>query len=528
MEGTREQETVRPALQRALGGRYVLERRLGRGGMGLVYLAREPRLARRVAIKVLPPDRALQPAARERFLREARTAAGLSHPNIVPIFAVDEAATLVFFVMAYVEGETLGQRIRTRGPLPPAEVARVLKQVARALAYAHDHGVVHRDVKPDNILLENPTGRVLVTDFGIARVGAGGGTTGPREVVGTAEFMSPEQASGGVVDRRSDLYSLGVVAYYALSGRLPFEERDAYVLMARHATDPPPPLASVAPAVPRQLARIVDRCLAKEPSARFAGGSELVEAIDHAARLQAAPPIAVRAFLVESRHLSGPSLVYATLAGLAVPLLAASFSSGETLATKLLAAGGVAWVLLFPLGYMVRRVRRLFAAGYEREDLVEALEAALERRREELAFLYGEGPSGFERTLRRLSYAALGAAAAAVGLHLLEPAPLPDASLFAAFGVSALAALLAAIVARARTEHRTDPKAERRLRFWRGPLGRWLCRVAGLRLHRDPAAAQQPVPTSALPPEGERSAMAAPAVTAPYRPSRPSVAPPPP
>src|SRR3989442_463995 len=166
MEGTREQETVRPALQRALGGRYVLERRLGRGGMGLVYLAREPRLARRVAIKVLPPDRALQPAARERFLREARTAAGLSHPNIVPIFAVDEAATLVFFVMAYVEGETLGQRIRTRGPLPPAEVARVLKQVARALAYAHDHGVVHRDVKPDNILLENPTGRGL---------GAGGG-----------------------------------------------------------------------------------------------------------------------------------------------------------------------------------------------------------------------------------------------------------------------------------------------------------------------------------------------------------------
>src|SRR5207244_4248142 len=163
-------------------------------------------------------------------------------------------------------------------------------------------------------------------------------------------------------------------------------------------------------------------------------------------------------------------------------------------------------VLLFPLGYMVRRVRRLFAAGYEREDLVEALEAALERRREELAFLYGEGPSGFERTLRRLSYAALGAAAAAVGLHLLEPAPLPDASLFAAFGVSALAALLAAIVARARTEHRTDPKAERRLRFWRGPLGRWLCRVAGLRLHRDPAAAQQPVPTSALRPAEEARA----------------------
>src|SRR2546426_966667 len=223
MEGTRGQETVRPALQRALGGRYVLERRLGRGGMGLVYLAREPRLARRVAIKVLPPDRALQPAARERFLREARTAAGLSHPNIVPIFAVDEAATLVFFVMAYVEGETLGQRIRTRGPLPPAEVARVLKQVARALAYAHDHGVVHRDVKPDNILLENPTGRVLVTDFGIARVGAGGGTTGPRGGGGAAEVMRPEQASGGVGGPARGPFFPRVGAHFAPSGRLPFQ-----------------------------------------------------------------------------------------------------------------------------------------------------------------------------------------------------------------------------------------------------------------------------------------------------------------
>src|SRR5207245_8877188 len=122
MEGTREQETVRPALQRALGGRYVLERRLGRRGVGDIYLAREPRLARRVAIKVLPPDRAMQPAARERFLREARTAAGLSHPNIVPIFAVDEVDDFVFFVMAYVDGQSLAPRIRTRGPLPRAAV----------------------------------------------------------------------------------------------------------------------------------------------------------------------------------------------------------------------------------------------------------------------------------------------------------------------------------------------------------------------------------------------------------------------
>src|SRR3989449_10956077 len=199
-------------------------------------------------------------------------------------------------------------------------------------------------------------------------------------------------------------------------------------------------------------------------------------------------------------HLSGPALVYATLAGLAVPLLTRSFWSGETLATKLLAAGGVVWVLLFPLGYMVRRLHRLFAAGYEREDLVEVLEAAVARRREELAFLYGEGPSGFERTMRCLSYAALVAAAAVVGLSLLEPALLPDPSLFAAFGVPALAALLATIVAGARTEHRTDPKAERRLRFWRGPLGRGLCRVAALGLRVPPVTAPYRLADGVAPP----------------------------
>src|SRR2546426_3259697 len=138
--------------------------------------------------------------------------------------------------MAYVDGESLGQRIRTRGPLPPAEVARVLKQVARALAYAHDHGVVHRDVKPDNILLENPTGRVLVTDFGIARVGAGGGTTGPRGGGGAAEVMRPEQARGGVGGRRSGLFFLRVGAHYALSGRPPFGGRGADGRIARAPT----------------------------------------------------------------------------------------------------------------------------------------------------------------------------------------------------------------------------------------------------------------------------------------------------
>src|SRR5438128_3865360 len=228
--------------------------------------------------------------------------------------------------MAYVDGDTLGRRVRQRGPVPYDTAARLLEEVARALAYAHDRGVVHRDVKPDNILLDLATGRALVSDFGIARVGADT-ITGPQRVVGTAEFMSPEQVLGERVDPRSDLYSLGVVGFFALSGELPFVGPDDLTVLARHVSDPPPPLASVAPGVPPRLAATIDRCLAKDPDARFPNGGALADALAVALDRRAA--VAVRAFVTEARHLSTSTLLSAAAPAAALPLLALRLLGGQ-------------------------------------------------------------------------------------------------------------------------------------------------------------------------------------------------------
>ena len=339
-------------------GRYEVERPLGRGGMGLVYLARDLRLARPVAIKLLPPERAASPVHRERFLREARIAARLSHPHIVPIFSVGEVGDLVFFVMAYVPGYTLGHRVRTQGPLPAEETIRIVREVSLALAHAHDQGVIHRDVKPDNILIDRSTGSSFVTDFGIARFGAGP-ISGSRTVLGTPEFMSPEQARGLALDARSDLYSLGVVGFYAASGRLPFDAADPFVVMSRHVTDPAPPLASVAPNLPRHVADLVDRCLLKDPAQRPPGGAHVA---DQLALTPAVTPPAtqIRKLLTLGRRWAVLVPLYvAAIAAVGLPVL---------LARHLNLQGGVliivlsaTWVaLLPPLLVAVTLVRRLF------------------------------------------------------------------------------------------------------------------------------------------------------------------------
>ena len=241
---------MRDLLQSVLHDRYLIERELGKGGMGAVYLAQDLSLQRSVAIKVLPPELAVRPDLRERFLRETRLAAGFSHPNIVPVHAVEEHPELLCFVMGFVEGETLGQRIRRAGPLTAAEAIRLLQEVAWALSYAHGRGVVHRDIKPDNILIERATGRALVTDFGIAHTAAVASDTALTrigEVVGTPQFMSPEQASGDKLDGRSDLYSLGVVAFFAVTGRLPFDADSVTAVMAMQLTQQPPKVGASRP-----------------------------------------------------------------------------------------------------------------------------------------------------------------------------------------------------------------------------------------------------------------------------------------
>jgi predicted Ser/Thr protein kinase len=284
-------------LQAALAGRFSLEREIGRGGMGVVFLARDVALERLVAVKLLPAELAGQPDARERFLREARTAAGLSHPNIVPIHLVEETAGLVYFVMAFVDGESLGERVRRQGPLPVAEVTRIIREVAWALGYAHGRGVIHRDVKPDNILLEKGSGRAMVTDFGIARVVARGTVSQPGEMLGTIQYMAPEQADpGAVLDGRTDLYALGATAFFALTGRLPFEAPTAVALLAMHLAEPAPPVASARAGLPARLAEAVDRCLAKAPAARFASAEDLADSLGELATAKPVPPavIAVR------------------------------------------------------------------------------------------------------------------------------------------------------------------------------------------------------------------------------------------
>jgi serine/threonine-protein kinase len=271
-------------LGEALGDAYTIEGEVGRGGMGVVYRARDERLQRRVAIKVLPPELAFQKDIRERFTREAQTAAKLSHPHIVPIHTVGEGQGLVYFVMGYVDGESVAARIRRRGKLPVDEALRIMSEAADALSAAHALSIIHRDIKPDNILLEGSRGRVMVTDFGIAKAlssTSGATLTGAGVAIGTPAFMSPEQAAGErEIDGRSDVYSLGVVSYQMLTGELPFNAPTVAGILMKQITEPAPDLRGRRPDVPEDLALAVSRCLEKDPENRWPSADALRRALE--------------------------------------------------------------------------------------------------------------------------------------------------------------------------------------------------------------------------------------------------------
>jgi len=272
-------------VERVLSANYELDREIGRGGMGIVYKAKDRRLKRPVAVKLLPPELAFRGEIRSRFLKEAETAAQLSHPNIVPIYSVDERDGLVYFVMAFVDGENLAARLNSAGRLESGETRRILKEVAEALAYAHERGVVHRDIKPDNILLcADDDGRVMVTDFGIARAvseGSDSRLTATGMAIGTPAYMSPEQSMGERdIDGRADLYALGVVGYQMLSGELPFNAPSTPALLVKQISERPTPIDVHRPDAPPDLARAVMMLLEKDPGNRFPTADALVTALD--------------------------------------------------------------------------------------------------------------------------------------------------------------------------------------------------------------------------------------------------------
>src|SRR5213594_3862612 len=257
-------------LQAALAERYTIERELGRGGMATVYLARDLKHGRLVAIKVLRPEiaAALGP---ERFLREIEVAARLTHPHILPLHDSGQAGGSLYYVMPYIEGESLRDRLEREGPLALEDALRITREVADALGYAHSHDVVHRDVKPENILLSG--GHAVVVDFGIGRaITAAGGDrlTESGMSVGTPAYMSPEQATGDAgLDGRSDQYSLACVVYEMLVGEPPFPGPTAQAVMARHVHERPPSIQVVRPTVPRAIQEAVEVALAKVPADRY-------------------------------------------------------------------------------------------------------------------------------------------------------------------------------------------------------------------------------------------------------------------
>src|SRR5262245_13823681 len=262
-------EGLQARLQRLVEGKYKVDRILGKGGMGAVFLAHDLTLEREVAIKVLPPDISMDEHIVKRFQQEAKTAAKLDHPNIIPIYRVESESGLNYFVMKYIAGTSLEDILDQRQPLAIDYIQRVLWEAACALGHAHQRGVVHRDVKPANIMFDHD-GRVMLTDFGISKaLQAASGFTGTGMIIGTPHYMAPEQAKGQQVDGRADQYSMGVVGYRMITGQLPFGGDSVHTILYKHIFEPAPRTSSIRQDMPPHLSEAISRALAKEVEQRY-------------------------------------------------------------------------------------------------------------------------------------------------------------------------------------------------------------------------------------------------------------------
>jgi len=483
------------ALQDALGGRYVLERELGRGGMGIVYLAWDGTLERRVALKVLPRS-AGTPRRRARFLTEARIAARLRHDHIVPIHAVDDAGPFVYYTMDYVSGETLAERILAQGALPVDEVTRILHDVARAVAYAHERGVVHRDLKPQNILLEEGTGRAWVADFGLARVVHDGvlPNADAGRTVGTVAYVSPEQAAGLPADRRSDVYSLGVVGWVMATGE-PLFAGSMREILAQHVLRPAPPLGVLGRHDDTTLERAVGRCLRKDPAERFQTAGELARALARAPEIRSDLPAPLGDFVARLGLQSRSAAVGVVLGAAGLYVLAWGLGTGHG-GWAAGAAGFLALLAASPVAAALPAMRRLLREGYGRADVVHALHVDLDRQRERLASRWGRATDAAATAVRRVAAGAAGL----LGLGTLAAVSgwdVPTGLVMGGIIVGTFGTLGAGGVLVLRERRRNELAGRRWLRFWQSRLGAWTARLAALGLPR----AAEPTPTE---PEADR------------------------
>ena len=361
---------LRDQLAQALGPDYELGAEIGRGGMGVVYRATDLSLQRDVAIKVLPPELSYRKDLRERFTREAQLAGGLNHPHIVPIYDVGDDHKVVWYEMALIDGESVRARVEREGPLTEPQTRRIIREVAWALGYAHARGIIHRDIKPDNILLERGTGRALVTDFGIAKMVEADDVTQPGMILGSLMYMAPEQATGeDDIDGRADIYSLGLCGHFMLGGKAPFDRATIVTVAARIATGATPDFDDIERPIDPAFRSLLERCVAANPNERWDDAEAILETLGPQALAPRPMPASIRRLVRDFMLVPTVGFLFLVID------IVADAPTGEEL---------IAWMALVLCVNFGVTLKKFTERGFRWPDLREGLEMEIVRQSEEL------------------------------------------------------------------------------------------------------------------------------------------------